>query len=42
MHYGMFEGYTEDPMIFAQGLANNVPEQLVRILQVGDCFIYHA
>ncbi|HYF51604.1 MAG TPA: MBL fold metallo-hydrolase [Planctomycetota bacterium] len=40
MHYGMFKGYSEDPLKFAESLANNVPSQAMKILQVGDLFTY--
>lgn len=42
IHYGMFKGYTEDPLKLAEGLSNNVPEQAIRILQVGEKFVYSA
>lgn len=40
MHYGLFPKYTEDPQVFAQGLSFNVPEQAVKILRVGEKFVY--
>ena len=40
MHYGLFPKYTEDPLVFAKGLSYNVPQQRVKILQVGERFIY--
>lgn len=40
IHYGMFPGYTEDPEKFVSLLALNVPEQRVKVLRVGEMFIY--
>ena len=41
MHYGTF-AWTEDPMKLAEGLSYNVPEQKIKVLQVGEKFIYNA
>ena len=40
IHYGMFKGYTEDPEVFAKGLERNAPKQKVKILKVGEKFIW--
>jgi len=40
MHYGLFPKYTQDPLVFANGLSNNVPDQKIKIMQVGEKFIY--
>lgn len=40
MHYGLFAGNTEDPAKFTNLLALNVPDQAVRVLQVGERLIY--
>ena len=42
MHYGVFPKYTEDPQVFVHGLSLNVPQQAVRLLQVGEKFVFPA
>ena len=42
IHYGMFSGNTEDPAKFTDLLAQNVPNQTVQVLKVGERFIYSA
>lgn len=42
MHYGMFKGYTEDPNVFAKGVGLNVPEQKVKIMQVGERYVFQG
>jgi L-ascorbate metabolism protein UlaG (beta-lactamase superfamily) len=42
MHYGMFPGYTEDPLVFAKALSLNAPRQQVRILQVGERYMHDS
>jgi L-ascorbate metabolism protein UlaG (beta-lactamase superfamily) len=40
IHYGMFSGNTEDPSRFTELLGKNVPRQQVKVLQVGERYIY--
>jgi L-ascorbate 6-phosphate lactonase len=40
IHYGMFKGYSEDPQVFAQGILRNAPKQEIKILKVGEKFIF--
>lgn len=40
IHYGMFASNTEDPAKFTDLLAKNVPNQAVRVLRVGERFVY--
>ena len=40
IHYGMFARNTEDPKRFTDLMARNVPEQRVKVLQVGERYIY--
>ncbi|MSS72477.1 MAG: MBL fold metallo-hydrolase [Candidatus Latescibacteria bacterium] len=40
IHYGMFAGNTEDPKKFTDLMAKNVPDQQVKVLRVGERYIY--
>jgi L-ascorbate 6-phosphate lactonase len=40
MHYGLFKDFNEDPQKLVDGLAINVPEQTVRVLKVGEKFVF--
>lgn len=40
IHYGMFAGNTEDPKRFTGLLAKNVPDQQVKVLRVGERYVY--
>lgn len=42
IHYGMFPDYTEDPIRLVGALRKNVPQQHVKLLRVGERFMYRA